>query len=263
MRLIQALFLTEGDTKPTTLGKDNPLWSLYDIHERILKDIALGVDEFLIFPVPVAKEHDPTWGWIGEAIHNIKDRYAYESTLAVDLCLCSTMPDGHCHHPDPERSRELMINQARAVHRAGADTLAPSDCQPHTVSDIRTQIPEAHIMSYSTKFRSTFYRGYREAMSIEKGIERTYQLDVNDREGAIQRSVDYSNDGADELMVKPGITGIDLIEPIKQRTGKPCGVFQTSGEWLGIGAPGSLQETHDVFQRAGADYMISYGARLL
>ena len=100
-------------------------------------------------------------------------------------------------------------------------------------------------------------------MSIEKGIERTYQLDVNDREGAIQRSVDYSNDGADELMVKPGITGIDLIEPIKQRTGKPCGVFQTSGEWLGIGAPGSLQETHDVFQRAGADYMISYGARLL
>ena len=64
-------------------------------------------------------------------------------------------------------------------------------------------------------------------------------------------------------MVKPGMTSIDLIGPIKQITGKPCGVFQVSGEWLGISTPEQLVETYHVFERAGADYMISYGARKL
>ena len=99
-------------------------------------------------------------------------------------------------------------------------------------------------------------------MKIEKGIYRPYQLDVADRQGAINRSIKYREDGADELMIKPGMTGIDLIRDIKQfNYGTPVGVYQTSGEYLGIGAPGSLLETYKVFKRAGADFMITYGAR--
>ena len=64
-------------------------------------------------------------------------------------------------------------------------------------------------------------------------------------------------------MVKPGMTSLDLIEPIRNITKKPVGVYQTSGEWLGIGAPGSLEETYQVFKRAGACFMITYGARRL
>ena len=64
-------------------------------------------------------------------------------------------------------------------------------------------------------------------------------------------------------MLKPGITSLDLIQGIKKATDKPVGVYQTSGEWLGIGAPGSLEETYHIFKRAGADYMITYGARRL
>ena len=118
-------------------------------------------------------------------------------------------------------------------------------------------------MSYSAKFRSTFYRGWREAVKIEKAIVRDYQLDVHDREGAIARSKQYALDGADYCMVKPGMPCLDLIEPIKRATGKPTGAFQTSGEWLGIGAPGSMRECADIFKRAGANYLITYGARLL
>jgi len=100
-------------------------------------------------------------------------------------------------------------------------------------------------------------------MLIPKGIHRPYQLDVSDRHKAIIRSIKYSDDGADELMVKPGMTSLDLIEPIRNITKKPVGVYQTSGEWLGIGAPGSLEETYHIFKRAGACYMITYGARRL
>ena len=118
-------------------------------------------------------------------------------------------------------------------------------------------------MSYSAKFKSTFYRGWREAVKIERSIVRDYQLEVQDREGAIARSKQYALDGADYCMVKPGMPCLDLIQPIKRATGKPTGAFQTSGEWLGIGAPGSMRECADIFKRAGADYLITYGARLL
>jgi porphobilinogen synthase len=119
-------------------------------------------------------------------------------------------------------------------------------------------------MSYSAKFKSTFYKGWREAVKIKKGIVRDYQLDVHDREGAIRRSKQYALDGADYCMVKPGMPCLDLIEPIKRATGKPTGAFQTSGEWIAIdNDPGTMRECADIFKRAGADYLISYGARLL
>ena len=77
---------------------------------------------------------------------------------------------------------------------------------------------KARVMSYSTKFRSAFYDGFRQTIGVEKGIHRGYQLDVTDRELAICRSQKYHRDGADMLMVKPGMTSIDLIRPIKEAT---------------------------------------------
>ena len=175
--------------------------------------------------------------------------------------MCSTTEDGHCHVHDAQHTQTLLTNYAQAVVNAGADVVAPSDCQKNTVFNIK-KVTGATVMSYSAKFRSTFYRGWREAVKIEKAIVRDYQLDVHDREGAIARSKQYALDGADYCMVKPGMPCLDLIEPIKKATGKPTGAFQTSGEWLGIGAPGSMRECADIFKRAGADYLITYGARL-
>jgi porphobilinogen synthase len=122
-------------------------------------------------------------------------------------------------------------------------------------------------MSYSTKFRSALYAPFRLAVDSTPNTERWYQLDVRDRDAAVKSSINYSSQGADFLMVKPGMSSIDLIKPIMDATGKPVGVYQTSGEWVAIQSSTVkdklLQESMWVFIRAGADFMISYGARLL
>ena len=275
MRLIQPIFAGPR-TKDTGLGEDNKIFNAWkDINERVKKDIDLGVKEFLLFYVPEFKLGEKSDSWRpGEGIDDHKfDQVcvvaASLSTLPiklnVDICLCSYTQDGHCCIiGDQERTDKLLLQQAKDIYTASGATIAPSDCQDNTVKNIK-EVKDGNIdvMSYSTKFRSTFYRSWRNAMKISKGIHRPYQLDVHDREGAINRSIKYSNDGADELMVKPGITSLDLIKPIKEATNKPVGVYQTSGEWLGLGAPGSLEETYHIFKRAGADYMITYGARRL
>jgi len=278
MRLIQPIFASYS-TRDTGLGEDNKIYNAWkEVNERVEKDMDLGVKEFLLFYIPefkLGEKSDTHRGNEGIDEHKFDQVCVTAASLSrtiqpkcrliVDLCLCSYTPDGHCCIiGDQEKTDKLLAQSAKDIYTASGATIAPSDCQDNTVKNIKSlKDGNIEVMSYSTKFRSTFYRNWRSAMQISKGIFRSYQLDVDDREGAIERSVKYSNDGADELMVKPGITSLDLIKPIKEATGKPVGAYQTSGEWLGIGAPGSLEETYDVFKRAGCDYMITYGARRL
>lgn len=275
MRLIQPIFASYS-TRDTGLGEDNKIFNAWkEINERVKKDIDLGVKEFLLFYIPEFKLGEKSSSHRGDEhidAHKFDQVCVTAASLStlkmkliVDVCLCSYTQDGHCCiMGDQERTDKLLCQSARDIYTASGATIAPSDCQDNTVKNIKaTKDGQIPVMSYSTKFRSTFYRGWRNAMKISKGIHRPYQLDVHDRHKAIARSIKYSDDGADELMVKPGITSLDLIEPIKNITKKPVGVYQTSGEWLGIGAPGSLEETYHVFKRAGADYMITYGARRL
>ena len=277
MRLIQPIFASYS-TRPTGLGEDNKIYNAWkEINERVKKDIDLGVKEFLLFYIPefkLGEEADTRRG--NEHIDSHKfDQVCVTAAslsrdiqpqcrLIVDVCLCSYTQDGHCCiMGDQEKTDRLLVQSARDIFTASGATIAPSDCQDNTVKNIKEQKNGGiEVMSYSTIFRSRFYRGWRNAMKIEKCIYRPYQLDVADRQGAINRSIKYREDGADELMIKPGMTGIDLISDIKHfNYGTPVGVYQTSGEYVGIGAPGSLLETYKVFKRAGADFMITYGAR--
>ena len=262
MRLIQPIFAS-NTTRETGLGEDNKIFNAKEVKERVKKDIDLGVKEFLLFYIPEFKLFN--FDKVCETAHSLQRLSHIPIKLNVDVCLCSYTHDGHCCVTgDQEKTDDLLLQSALEIYTASGATIAPSDCQDNTVKNIKSinngQIP---VMSYSTKFRSTFYRGWRDVMKIPKGIHRPYQLDVSDRHKAIIRSIKYSDDGADELMVKPGMTSLDLIEPIRNITKKPVGVYQTSGEWLGIGAPGSLEETYHIFKRAGACYMITYGARQL
>ena len=278
MRLIQPIFASYS-TRDTGLGEDNKIFNAWkEINERVKKDIDLGVKEFLLFYIPEFKLGEKSSSHRGDEhidAHKFDQVCVTAASLSkdiqphcrliVDVCLCSYTQDGHCCiMGDQERTDKLLLDNAKSIYTASGATIAPSDCQDNTVKNIKSlKDGNIEVMSYSTKFRSTFYIGWRNAMKISKGIHRPYQLDIHDRHKAIARSIKYSDDGADELMVKPGITSLDLIEPIKNITKKPVGVYQTSGEWLGIGAPGSLEETYHVFKRAGADYMITYGARRL
>ena len=258
MRLIQPIFASNS-TRETGLGEDNKIFNAKDVIERVKKDIDKGVKEFLLFYIPEFKLFN-----FDQVCATAASLSTLPIKLNVDVCLCSYTHDGHCCVTgDQEKTDDLLLQSAVEIYTASGATVAPSDCQDNTVKNIKAvndgQIP---VMSYSTKFRSTFYSGWRNAMKIPKGIHRPYQLDVSDRHKAIVRSIKYSDDGADELMVKPGITSLDLIEPIRNITKKPVGAYQTSGEWLGL-ATGSLEETYHIFKRAGACYMITYGARRL
>ena len=200
----------------------------------------------------------------------------------IDTCLCSITPDGHCgisHNKKinlPETHYALGL-AANTYLEAGADIIAPSDMMKDTTKYLRKIFNEnnfnaAQIMSYSTKFKSGFYGPFREAAnSTPKGYDRSsYQLPVNDRSKAIQSSIINAAQGANYLMVKPGMTSIDLIQEIKAETLLPTGAYQVSGEFAslklldsqGLGKyPDLLMESLNVFSRAKADYIITYGAR--
>jgi porphobilinogen synthase len=131
---------------------------------------------------------------------------------------------------------------------------------------------EVPIMSYSTKFASQFYGPFRSAADSAPafGDRRHYQIDVRSSRDAVESSVRCADEGADLLMVKPAMTSLDLIGPIADATGKPVGAYQVSGEYAGLLALGergladfdaALLETLLVLRRAGAAFIITYGAR--
>jgi porphobilinogen synthase len=129
------------------------------------------------------------------------------------------------------------------------------------------------IISYSTKFSSNFYGPFRNAAESTPsfGDRKQYQLDYRSKSEAIRASIRCAEEGADMLMVKPGITSIDLISNIKDKTNLMVGAYQVSGEYAGIclseekgllNLEEALKETWHVMRRAEAQFIITYGARL-
>ena len=161
--------------------------------------------------------------------------------------------------------------------RAGADGVSPSDMMDGRTAHLRAALdgegyPQVPVMSYSTKFASNFYGPFRGAAGSAPafGDRRHYQIDVRSRTDAIASSVRCAGEGADLLMVKPGMTSIDLIAPIKAATGCLVGAYQVSGEYAMVkaaAARGWLLERPTwlelliAMRRAGADLIITYWAK--
>jgi porphobilinogen synthase len=178
---------------------------------------------------------------------------------------------------DLSATLEELANSAVAFAEAGADGISPSDMMDGRVARIRAALDAkgfdpVPIMSYSTKFASNFYGPFRNAADSapQFGDRRHYQLDVRNRTDAINSSIRCAEEGADLLMVKPGMTSLDLIRPINEQTGRQVGAYQVSGEYAGMALLAeqglikfeeALLETWHVFKRAGAQYIITYGAR--
>ena len=170
-----------------------------------------------------------------------------------------------------------LSNIALTYAQAGIDGISPSDMMDGRTKSIRN-ILDKHdfnflpIMSYSTKFASNFYGPFREAAdSAPKfGNRKQYQLDYRNRNDAIRSSIRCAEEGADFLMVKPGLHSIDLIRDIHYKTNLMVGAYQVSGEYSGLTLAAkknllnlneSLKESWYVMKRAGAQFIISYGAR--
>ena len=283
--LIQPMFVDQrlkSEKKIKGLG-ENFSWSQSTILKAVEKDLKKGLRNFLFFIVPKEKQKLPEdFSFHYEIIRSLKMQFKKDLTLLIDTCLCSITPDGHCGISHNKKINLLETHYALGLAantylEAGADIIAPSDMMKDTTKYLRKIFNEndfnaAQIMSYSTKFKSGFYGPFREAAnSTPKGYDRSsYQLPVNDRSKAIQSSIINAAQGANYLMVKPGMTSIDLIQEIKAETLLPTGAYQVSGEFAslqlldsqGLGNyPDLLMESLNVLSRAKADYIITYGAR--
>ena len=281
--LVQPIFIVEGLRESEAIpGLDgNFRLGIDGALDVITADVAAGVRHFLLFAVPASPA--PYGAFAARAADAIKRRFGQQVCLWVDICLCSTTEDGHCaisgddHQIDLDATLSALAEMTLRVADAGADGASPSDMMDGRTARLRAELDgRGHgavpIMSYSTKFASRFYGPFRTAAGSapKHGTRQHYQIDVRSRTDAIGSSVRCANEGADLLMVKPGMTSIDLIAPIREATGKLVGAYQVSGEYAGLCALGrdgladfdaALLETWQVFRRAGAAYVITYGAR--
>jgi porphobilinogen synthase len=284
-QLIQPFFVVEGlaQEEPIAGLRGNVRHNVTSALKQIEKDLADGVTQFLLFPVPAEKqEGNFTHQSTRETISEIRRQFGHSLCLWVDTCLCSYTTHGHCavmtqKGIDLSATLDELANSAVAFAEAGADGISPSDMMDGRVARIRAALDErgfdlVPIMSYSTKFASNFYGPFRNAADSapQFGDRRHYQLDVRNRTDAINSSMRCAEEGADLLMVKPGMTSLDLIRPINQQTNRQVGAYQVSGEYAGLALLAeqelikfdeALLETWHVFKRAGAQYIITYGAR--
>lgn len=284
-QLIQPIFVVEGLERPEPIAGlgDNALHNRTSILDAVARDVDAGVRHFLLFPVPDHKSDAPEFSALASAVSAIKQRFGDALHLWVDICLCSWTSHGHCALLDGRGQIDLgptleaLARSAVSAADAGADGVSPSDMMDGRVAAIRAALDarghaRVPIMSYSTKFASQFYGPFRDAADSapQFGNRRHYQLDVRSRRDALGSSERCAREGADLLMVKPGMTSIDLIAPIAAATGLPVGAYQVSGEYGGLVTlaerglldfDAALVETWHVFRRAGAAYIITYGAR--
>src|SRR6185295_1787857 len=194
-QLIQPFFVVEGLAREEPIPglRGNVRHNIPSALKMIEQDLATGVTHFLLFPVPAEKQesgfsHDATQ----QTISQIRKQFGNSVCLWIDTCLCSYTTHGHC----------AVLDESHIKLDETGFKLTP-------------------IMSYSTKFASNFYGPFRNAADSapQFGDRRGYQLDVRNRSGAIAASVRCAEEGADILMVKPGMTSLDLIRPIHEVTG--------------------------------------------
>ncbi|HEB1530490.1 TPA: porphobilinogen synthase [Escherichia albertii] len=203
-----------------------------------------------------------------------------EMIVMSDTCFCEYTSHGHCgvlcdHSVDNDATLVNLGKQAVVAAAAGADFIAPSAAMDGQVQAIRQALDAAGfkdtaIMSYSTKFASSFYGPFREAAgSALKGDRKSYQMNPMNRREAIRESLLDEAQGADCLMVKPAGAYLDIVRELRERTELPIGAYQVSGEYAMIkfaALAGAIDEEKVVLEslgaikRAGADLIFSYFA---
>ncbi|MDZ4724825.1 MAG: porphobilinogen synthase [Leptospira sp.] len=284
-KMIQPLFLVEGiDKKEPLAGLTNVFRDTeFSILKQIEEDLKNDIHQFILFTIPKEKSDQKfSSEFYSRTIGKIKKEFP-EIFLWLDTCVCSVTTHGHCGHLDEngkidnEASVSRLSKLALLFAESGADGIAPSDMMDGRVlahRNILNQNGFSHIpiMSYSTKFKSNFYGPFRAAAdsSPKMGDRSSYQLNINDKNQAILASIRDAEEGADFLMLKPGLTSLDLVAPIKEATLLPLGAFQVSGEYAAINLlaengflerKDGIVETWNVFRRAGISFLITYAAR--
>ncbi|MGV3487945.1 MAG: porphobilinogen synthase [Tuberibacillus sp.] len=285
---IYPVFAVEG----TNIKKEIPSmpgvyqFSLDRLDEEIDEVVSLGIPAVMIFGVPAEKDavgsgayHDH--GIVQEATRQVKKRYP-DLLVVADTCVCEYTDHGHCGiivdgDVENDQSLELMVKTAVSQVKAGADIIAPSNMMDGFVAAIRKGLDEAGyqdvpIMSYAVKYASSFYGPFRDAAESapQFGDRKTYQMDPANRLEALREAESDVAEGADFLMVKPGLAFLDIVRDIKNHFDLPLVTYNVSGEYSMVKAAaqnGWIDEKSIVMElligmkRAGADIIITYHAK--
>ena len=251
----------------------------------------LGLQGILLFGIPAQKDEQASGayaedGVIQEALRAIKSKCP--GLLAItDVCLCEYMSHGHCgvtridgehFHVLNDESVELLVKTAVSHAATGADIVAPSDMMDGRIGAIRQALESAghihtRIMAYSAKYASAFYGPFRDAVgssaNLGGGNKYTYQMDPGNSDEALWEVYLDIREGADMVMIKPGMPYLDIVRRVKDTFGLPTAVYQVSGEYAmlkGAAQNGWLDERKCVLEaltgmkRAGADAILTYFA---
>jgi porphobilinogen synthase len=251
---------------------------------------ALGIPAMALFPVTPAerktldgREAFNPDGLAQRAIRAVKDAVP-EMGVITDVALDPFTTHGQDGVIDEtgyvlnDITLDVLVQQALSQARAGVDVVAPSDMMDGRIGAIRDALEgegfvNTRILAYSAKYASAFYGPFRDAVgsasNLGKGSKQTYQMDpANTDEAGRVVALDLS-EGADMVMVKPGLPYLDIIQRVKETTGAPTFAYQVSGEYAmfkAVSQAGWLEEravvleTMLAFKRAGADGVLTYFA---
>jgi len=255
------------------------------------KAAALGIPAIALFPFTDPALRDPTGSeslnpenLVCRACRAIKAAVP-EIGLIADVALDPYTSHGHDGVMEGERilndeSVALLVKQALAQAEAGADVIAPSDMMDGRVAAIREVLDDAgfldvQIMAYSAKYASAFYGPFRDAIGTSKtlvGDKRTYQMDFANTDEALREVELDIQEGADMIMVKPGLPYLDVVQRVKETFAMPTFAYQVSGEYAMLQAAArngwidgdrAFLESLWAFKRAGADGILTYFAPLV
>lgn len=291
--LIYPVFVLEGE------GNREPVASMpgverlsIDLLVKEAKEIAeLGVPAMALFPVtpPSAKSELAEEAWNPEglaqrAVKAVKDAVP-ELGIITDVALDPFTTHGQDGLIDEsgyvlnDETVEVLVKQALSHARAGADVVAPSDMMDGRIGDIRDVLESegfihTRILAYSAKYASSYYGPFRDAVgsaaNLGKGNKNTYQQDPANSDEALREVALDLQEGADMVMVKPGMPYLDIVRRVKDQFGVPTFVYQVSGEYamhMAAVQNGWLDERSVVteslicIKRSGADGVLTYFAK--
>ena len=289
--LVQPHFVVDG------VGVDEPIRGMPGIHQQsvdvllktVEEDASHGVRAVMLFGVVDAEHKDEhathaheASSHLHQAVLKLKAAHGEDLVVMTDVCLCTATDHGHCglvHEGEivNDASVEVLVNIALSHAEAGADYVCASDMMDGRVSAIRTAFEGAGytntgLMSYSVKYASSFYGPFRHAAhsSPEFGDRATHQMDVRSgyAEAVLEATMDEA-EGADIIMVKPGLPYLDVLRKVADTVARPVAVYNVSGEYAMImnatddeaSRQRMVVEVLTAFKRAGADVVVTYHAR--
>ncbi len=287
---ILPIFLVEGRNKRVNISSMPGVYryTINRLSQIIDKALGLGIPMVALFPKTknslkdkMGSESVNEKNLVCRAIQEIKKKYKNQIGIMCDVALDPYTSHGHdglikSNQIVNDETIEVLINQSLLQAEMGCDVLAPSDMMDGRVAKIRNALDKSNyqnvqILSYAAKYASSFYGPFREAVGSKgslKGDKKTYQMDFRNSDEALREIALDIKEGADMVMVKPGMPYLDIIKSIKEKFRIPVFAYQVSGEYSLISnaiqkklvKDDVIYESLVSFKRAGANAIVTYYA---